>query len=52
MDCRLGGERDEPKWRNWQTQRTQNPPFSDGLVGSTPNFGIPNGTSAGWNSLT
>ena len=30
----------EPKWRKWQTQRTQNPPPSDGLVGSTPTFGI------------
>ncbi len=28
-----------PKWRKWQTQRTQNPPPSDGLVGSTPTFG-------------
>ena len=29
-----------PKWRNWQTRRTQNPVPREGRVGSTPTFGI------------
>jgi hypothetical protein len=28
-----------PKWRNWQTQLTQNPPGLNTRVGSTPTFG-------------
>src|SRR5438046_2674009 len=28
-----------PKWRNWQTRRTQNPVPREGRVGSTPTFG-------------
>jgi hypothetical protein len=40
LESSLTRKPSEPKWRNWQTQRTQNPPFSDGLVGSTPTFGI------------
>ena len=39
LESSLTRKPSEPKWRNWQTQRTQNPPFSDGLVGSTPTFG-------------
>ena len=42
LESSLTRKPSEPKWRNWQTQRTQNPPFSDGLVGSTPTFGTPN----------
>ncbi len=29
-----------PKWRNWQTRRTQNPVAFTGRVGSSPTFGI------------
>ncbi len=33
------GTRSVPKWRNWQTRRTQNPvPFTRG-AGSIPAFG-------------
>jgi TfoX/Sxy family transcriptional regulator of competence genes len=28
-----------PKWRNWQTRRTQNPVGREARVGSTPTFG-------------
>ena len=28
-----------PKWRNWQTRRTQNPVSLTGRVGSNPTFG-------------
>src|SRR6266566_4395878 len=40
----------EPKWRNWQTQRTQNPSRFTSRVGSTPTFGTnlqPLGTALG-----
>jgi phosphofructokinase-like protein len=30
----------EPKWRNWQTRRTQNPVGREARVGSIPTFGI------------
>jgi hypothetical protein len=29
----------QPKWRNWQTRRTQNPQSRKGCVGSIPTFG-------------
>ena len=28
-----------PKWRNWQTQQTQNLPLCEQRAGSTPAFG-------------
>ena len=31
-----------PKWRNWQTRRTQNPVGRESRVGSIPTFGISN----------
>src|SRR5947208_10017981 len=35
-----------PKWRNWQTRRTQNPVGREARVGSTPTFGICEGRRA------
>jgi hypothetical protein len=29
----------KPKWRNWQTRRTQNPVGREARVGSIPTFG-------------